>query len=50
MIENLGIKVDADSGFDIVGHSAIAYALIKVNTIMAFFMLYFNSYKYTTSL
>ena len=38
-VGNLGVNVDADSGFDIGGNSAIAYALLKVNNATAVYTI-----------
>lgn len=38
-IGSLGINVDADSGFDIGGNSATAFALLKVNNVTAVYSI-----------
>ncbi len=38
-IGNLGVNVDADSGFDIGGNSATAFALLKVNSVTSVYSI-----------
>ena len=38
-IGSLGINIDADSGFDIGGNSATAFALLKVNNVTAIYSI-----------
>lgn len=38
-VGNLGVNLDADSGFDIGGNSTIAYALLKVNNANAIYTI-----------
>lgn len=38
-IGNLGVNVDADSGFDIGGNSAAAFALLKVNNVTSVYSI-----------
>lgn len=38
-IGGLGINIDADSGFDIGGNSASAFALLKVNNVTSVYSI-----------
>ena len=38
-IGSLGVNVDADSGFDIGGNSATAFALLKVNSVTSVYSI-----------
>jgi hypothetical protein len=42
-VGNLGVDVDADSGFDIGGSSAVAFALLKVNNVTSVYTINLNT-------